>query len=246
MVVGVLAVNLSQRHMVVVVLAVLLFVVAGLVVSATQRARTQGERGRPSTGGVPASVAVLPGLAAAGVAAVAIVANNRQERTRQDHERQLARDRQEHERQLKIEELEDQRQSRLRDERLKAYRRMQDITRTVDPTVPYEFNDLSEAYSDIALLTSSPTVLSLAWSLFGEANKARRAARDAHVAGIKDVANDPPFRTSYDASQVLRDKFVDAAREELGLSPLPSPAQAVLSSMVVNVAPPEDQRRDPS
>ncbi len=72
--------------MVVVVLAVLLFVVAGLVVSATQRASTQldqnqeGERSRPSTVSVPASVAVLPGLAglaglaAAGVAAVAIIA----------------------------------------------------------------------------------------------------------------------------------------------------------------------------
>lgn len=114
--------NVSQRRMiVVVVLAVLLFVVMGLVVSATQRTSTQGERGRASTGSVPASVAVLPGLAAAGVAAVAIVANNWQERTRQEHERKLARDRQAHERELKLEELEDQRQSRLRDERRQAY-----------------------------------------------------------------------------------------------------------------------------
>jgi hypothetical protein len=68
-VVGVSAVNLSQRHMVVVVLAVLLFVVAGLVVSATQRASTQLDQ----------TVAVLPGLAA-GVAALAIVATDRRER----------------------------------------------------------------------------------------------------------------------------------------------------------------------
>jgi hypothetical protein len=114
--------NMSQRRMIVVlVLAVLLFVVTGLVVSATQRAGTQGERSRPSTGSVPTSVAVLPGLAAAGVAAVAIVANNWQERTRQEHERKLARDRQEHERELKREELEDQWQSRLRDERIRVY-----------------------------------------------------------------------------------------------------------------------------
>jgi hypothetical protein len=119
---GVRRMNMSQRRMiVVVVLAVLLFVVTGLVVSATQRASTQGERGRPSTGSVPVSVAVLPGLAAAGVAALAIVANNWQERTRQEHERQLARDRQAHERELKREELEAQRQERLRDERIRVY-----------------------------------------------------------------------------------------------------------------------------
>jgi hypothetical protein len=67
---GVSAVNLSQCHMVVVVLAVLLFVVAGLVVSATQRASTQLDQ----------TVAVLPGLAAAGVAALAIVTSDRRQR----------------------------------------------------------------------------------------------------------------------------------------------------------------------
>jgi len=50
-----------------------------------------------------------------------IIFTNRRESTRQEHERQLARDRQEHERQLKREELEDQRQSRLRDERIRVY-----------------------------------------------------------------------------------------------------------------------------
>jgi hypothetical protein len=114
-------VNLSQRPVVAVVLAVLLFVVAGLVVSATRTQPQPGERGRPSTGSVPASVAVLPGLAAAGVAAVAIIANNRRERERLHEEAHREIARQAHERELKREELEDQRQSRLRDERLEAY-----------------------------------------------------------------------------------------------------------------------------
>jgi hypothetical protein len=86
---GVSAVNLSQRLMGGVVLAVLLFVVAGLVVSATQRASTQLDQ----------TVAVLPGLAAAGVAALAIVATDRRERERLEHERW----------------------SRMRDERREAY-----------------------------------------------------------------------------------------------------------------------------
>jgi hypothetical protein len=56
--------------MVVVVLAVLLFVVAGLVVSARQRASTQLDQ----------TVAVLPSVAVAGVAVLAIVATDRRER----------------------------------------------------------------------------------------------------------------------------------------------------------------------
>ena len=113
---GVSAVNLSQHRIVVVVLAVLLCVVAGLVVSATQRASThldqnqEGSRSRPSTGSVPASVALLPGLATAGIAVVAILATDRRERERLKHERQL-----------KLEELENQRHSRLRDERIRVY-----------------------------------------------------------------------------------------------------------------------------
>jgi hypothetical protein len=56
--------------MVVVDLAVLLFVVAGLVVSATQRASTQLDQ----------TVAGLPSVTVAGVAALAIVATDRRER----------------------------------------------------------------------------------------------------------------------------------------------------------------------
>jgi hypothetical protein len=64
---GVRAVNMPQRPVVVIVLSVLLFVFAGLVVSATQGMSTQldqnpkGARNGSSTSGVPASVAVLPG-----------------------------------------------------------------------------------------------------------------------------------------------------------------------------------------
>jgi hypothetical protein len=117
---GVRTVNLSKRSVVVFV-AALLFVVAGLVVSATQRESTQGERLRSPTSSVPASVAVLPGLAAAGVAAVAINAANRRERERLHEEARREIARQNHERDLKQAELEDRRQSRLRDERLEAY-----------------------------------------------------------------------------------------------------------------------------
>jgi hypothetical protein len=119
-------VNLPRLR-VVLSFAVVLFVAAVLLVSTMRGTSTrpiqahEGIQAGASTGGIPASVAVIPGLATAFVAALAIFANNQQERNRQEQERQLARDRQEHERGLKQMELENQRQKRLRDERLEAY-----------------------------------------------------------------------------------------------------------------------------
>jgi hypothetical protein len=189
-------VNLSQRR-VVAVLVVLLFVVAALIVSATRTQPQAGERGRPSTGSVPASVAVLPGLAAAGVAAVAIVANNRQERTRQDHERQLARDRQAHERELKLEELADQRRSRLRDERIRVYTEFELRSTLYDeasmalnvvskPETEQELDEahrqLLRAYSALALLAPEE-VRAAAWAEV----KKEAGARNFREVARKDV-----------------------------------------------------------
>lgn len=92
------AVNLPRRR-VVVFFALCVFVAVGLLVSTPQGDGTQlgqvneGRQDGVSTGSVPASVAVLPGLAAAGVAALAIVATDRRERARLHEEarREIAR-----------------------------------------------------------------------------------------------------------------------------------------------------------
>jgi hypothetical protein len=78
---------------VVVVLVVLLFVVAALMVSATQRASTplgqahKGKQDSLSISDAPMSVALILGLAGPGVATVAILATNRMEAMRLEHER---------------------------------------------------------------------------------------------------------------------------------------------------------------
>jgi hypothetical protein len=59
-------------------------------------------------------------IAVSGVIGTIIFSNIR-ERTRQEHERQLAKDRQKHERLLKDAELDDARKARHRDERREAY-----------------------------------------------------------------------------------------------------------------------------
>jgi hypothetical protein len=100
-------VNLSQRRRIVVFLVVLslLFVAAGLVVGLQERTNTpldqarNGVRGGPSIADSPTSLALLLGLSGPVVAAVAIVATNRREAMRLEHERW----------------------SRMRDERREAY-----------------------------------------------------------------------------------------------------------------------------
>jgi hypothetical protein len=138
-----------------------------------------------------------------------------------------------HERDLKEAEFEDKKRAELREERRKAYRTMSQITLFLNPREEYEFTDLAEAYSEIQLLTTSPAVLTSAWNLFGEANKARKRARDAYKAGIKDVANDPLTRISFAESQEMRKRFLDAAREELELSSLPALEAGMIIPRVV-------------
>lgn len=90
---GVRKVNLSQRRLIVVFLVVLLFVAAGLMVGSRERTNTplgqprDGVRGGPSTANSPTSLALLLGLSGPVVAAVAIVATNRREAMRLEHER---------------------------------------------------------------------------------------------------------------------------------------------------------------
>jgi hypothetical protein len=100
-------VNLSQRRRIVVFLVVLLllFVAASLVVGSQERTNTplgkarNGVRGGPSIANSPTSLALLLGLSGPVVAAVAILATNRREAMRLEHERW----------------------SRMRDERREAY-----------------------------------------------------------------------------------------------------------------------------
>jgi hypothetical protein len=202
---GVREVNTSQRPVVVIVLTVVLFVVAGLVVSATQGTSTQGKRGRPSTGGVPASVAVLPGLAAAGVAAVAIVANNRRERERLHEEAHREIALQDHERELKRVELEGQRQSRLRDERIRVYsefRARWEANERAQNTL-YIGPDRTEVEDARWQFQSSFNALSLL------APEEVRAAADAL---LKWSEQDPP-----DRDPAVPGRFWKAARKDLDI-----------------------------
>jgi hypothetical protein len=205
---GVRTVNLPRR-LVFLFFAVLLFVVAGLLVSAMQRASTQpdqnqeGGRSRPSTGSVPASVAVLPGLAAAGVAAVAIIATDRRERARLNEEARREIARQDHERELKQMELEDQRQSRLRDERRQAYFEFlarwhsYEDARTRNPRNQEEFEKANLAFQ------RSFNALSLIAPY--EVRAAADAIRQEEVPGRRQEASGAPGR------------FWKAARKDLGI-----------------------------
>jgi hypothetical protein len=100
-------VNLSQRRRILVFLVVLLllFVAAGLVVGSQERTNTpqgqarNGVRAGLSIANSPTSLALLLGLSGPVVAAVAILATNRREAMRLEHERW----------------------SRMRDERREAY-----------------------------------------------------------------------------------------------------------------------------
>jgi hypothetical protein len=78
---------LSQRR-VVAILVVLLFVVAGLVVGATQNRPPTGKRDGPPTGAIPVPVVLLLGLAGPAVAVVAIHDTNQREAARLEHERE--------------------------------------------------------------------------------------------------------------------------------------------------------------
>jgi hypothetical protein len=88
-------VNLSQRRRIVVFLVVLLllFVAAGLVVGPQERANTplgqarDGVRGGLSIANSPTSLALLLGLSGPIVAALAILATDRREAIRLEHER---------------------------------------------------------------------------------------------------------------------------------------------------------------
>jgi len=96
----------QQRRIVMFLLAVLLFVIAGLTVGSMERTSTQidqarnGKRGGLSVATTPASwTTILLALASPAIAALAIFATNQREAVRLEHERQI----------------------KLREERTKAY-----------------------------------------------------------------------------------------------------------------------------
>jgi hypothetical protein len=89
---GVRTVNLSQRRRIVVFVVVLLFVAAGLMVASQERTNTplgqarNGAQGGLSIANDPTSLALLVGLSGSIVAVAAIVATNRREAIRLEHE----------------------------------------------------------------------------------------------------------------------------------------------------------------
>lgn len=130
-----------------------------------------------------------------------------------------------HEKEMQHTELEEQRQADLRDQRREAYRTLARITKTIDPTQPYELRDLAEAYSEIELLTESPEVLQAAAHLYDATFQARKLARLKWNAGTRPAEKDHFVQQSVLRSQEQRDVFLDAARVEIGLPPSPKPLQ---------------------
>jgi hypothetical protein len=129
--------------------------------------------------------------------------------------------RQKHEVSIKDAEFENQRQADLRTERREAYRTFARITKTVNPAEPYKLSDLALAFSEIELLTDEPKVLETARDLFGSSFEARKVARKAWESGTRPAEKDEHVLETFRQSQEARDRFLDAARFELGLPPRP-------------------------
>jgi hypothetical protein len=182
------------------------------------------------------AVAFLSALVSAGVAAGAIRSSNRnqkEQRTLQQAMQQA--------------EIAEKKQTDLRTERREAYRTLTRITKTVDPTQPYALGDLSDAYSEVELLTESPEVLQAAAELYNAAFQARKVARAKYNAGYLRPEKDEFVKKVIERSQEKRLAFLDAARVELGLPPSPTPLQQLqVSVRELLVQPNEEHALNPA
>lgn len=158
---------------------------------------------------LPTWLVVVLGLAGPFVAVVAIIAAELSERSR----RQL-------DKELKEAELDESRRKDLRTERRATYRVFSKTTKTIDPN-EFKLFDLWETHSEIELLTDDPRVLRAASNLYLAARDARRAARDAWESGVRPAGKDPRVADAVRRMEEMRERFIDAARAELGLPPRP-------------------------
>ena len=147
------------------------------------------------------------------------ISNNRadqREKSRQEHEIAKEAQRQEHENHLKELELEGTRIEKKRDESIKAYRALLQVTGDIDSRSGYEFSDLLEAYSEIELVSDSQPLISTAWDLVGVCNAARKITTDAYKeAPDRDPATVQEVRDAIFAKDRVRKQFIQLAREDL-------------------------------
>lgn len=140
-----------------------------------------------------------------------IVFTNRREKTRQEHERILARDRQEHERLLKEAEIEEGRMTRQREDRLRAYSTLARLTNQVNAEEQAPVIEVSGALSEIEILTDNPELKRASDALVGAWEAAWQSAFDAFHAGAKDP-HDPKLMR---VAKERRTTFIRLVKEEI-------------------------------
>ncbi len=164
---------------------------------------------------VPLWVAVVLGLSSPIVAVVALVAAGIRDSKRLEYERDREYRRLEHEQEMQRLELEERRWTTLREDRIRAYSALARLTGTVAAGGPHPVRELSEAHSEIELLTDDARVREAADMLVQAAGHAWQTARNAHDAGADNPYGTPQFEITRKLLDARRRAFIEFAKEEV-------------------------------
>lgn len=167
---------------------------------------------------------IVTGTAVLLTTIITLIITNLREAKRLEVEGQRHRADLREQREARLEQGEEQRFAKLREERLKAYAVLNEMTSTFDPN-EYVSSDLRVTLSQIELLSDDESVLATARSLVGEANKTRKLVRDQKKAKPdEDPAQDPAVQEAVRTTEMYRASFLNEAKRELEYTP-PSPTQ---------------------
>ncbi len=137
---------------------------------------------------------LITALAIIGGAFATILYTDRRERDRMEHERSM----------------------RLRDERIGAYRRLLDAT-TMAHAEREAVEDLAAAQEEISLLAGSPELTRAASAVWVRYGATQRTADKTKKDPVNTTAGD--FAQALDKARIAKEKFLELAREELGVDP---------------------------
>ncbi|MDP9485884.1 MAG: hypothetical protein M3Q49_08900 [Actinomycetota bacterium] len=153
------------------------------------------------------------------------VFTERRENNKAQQDLKAQRQREAHERRMQEQQLEHQRRSWLLSERRRAYAKLAEITSTVDTTGEHELQDLSEALSEIEMLSDSGPVIESARMLHGAQFWARRKGHEL-VEEDQPLLEDEEYRRLHETKDTYRENFIRNARYELGLDMRPGQPEA--------------------
>lgn len=112
-------------------------------------------------------------------------------------------------------EIEERRWSTLRDERTRAYSTLARLMATAAAGEPEPVRELSDAHSEIELLTDDDRVGEAAGELVQVVRQAWLTARNSHDSGVENPYATPQFETTRKLEDAHRRAFIQLAKENV-------------------------------